>query len=304
MTLDGRILGWAATPAIDGDALLAESVPRRTAHLARVGRVAGLDGVTEELGGTPGSVAKLLVAAAAAETETETRARGQLGARWTLPDGSGTIRNAWAGPCPSARLVMALAYSCNTTFADLAIRMGAAKVTSTARDLGLGEAVEVAPGLRVPPAVIPENGRNDMDTASIALGASPTRWSVLHAAMVAAVMADGGLRVYPTLVPGQARTGPRVLPEQAAGVVMEGMRAAVSKGTARQLSELGTPVAAKTGTASDGSGRAEPWIVAVAGPAGQQVVVAVHLRPRVGSTGGHDAAPVALAVLSARFPQR
>lgn len=74
--------------------------------------------------------------------------------------------------------------------------------------------------------------------------------SPLHLATAYATIANGGKRVYPTLVHGRSpRGGEQVLSPEAARTAMALMRQVVTRGTARSVDVEGYEVAGKTGTA-------------------------------------------------------
>jgi membrane peptidoglycan carboxypeptidase len=88
--------------------------------------------------------------------------------------------------------------------------------------------------------------------------------------------------------------------------IQEGLRAVVSRGTARRLQMYAVPIAGKTGTAQTRSrvqGRSHAWFVGYAphgAPPEETVVVAVFVEYGMG--GGMAAAPVAGEMLNAAFP--
>lgn len=302
MRADGAVLAWTASPALDGPHLLGLEPGRRKAYLDAA-EYAGERGVLEDRTGTPGSIAKVITVMAARAAGVNPR--DGLGVVLRLPDGSAKIRNADHAACPSATMEGALAHSCNTVFADLAQRLGPGPFRTTAEHLGITRAVELAPGVTVRPAVLGVDAPStDAEVVAGTLGASPSRWSVVHAAMVGAAVADGGIPVRPTLLPRKASADAPVVTQDAVAAARRGMRAAVTQGTATLLAGLGPDVIAKTGTAADGAGRAEPWMVAVTGSGNAAIVVAIHLRLDHGASGGTTAAPIARQVIRAQLREQ
>ena len=90
------------------------------------------------------------------------------------------------------------------------------------------------------------------------------------------------------------------------GLIQDGMRAVVTRGTARSLQKYPVPIGGKTGTAQTRSrvkGKNHAWFVGYAphgAPPEETIVVAVFVEYGVG--GGLSAAPVAGEMLNAAFP--
>jgi penicillin-binding protein A len=139
-----------------------------------------------------------------------------------------------------------------------------------------------------PRAVEPSTARIDDDAfqlANTAAGFGPVRLSPMHAALLAAIVANGGVFVPPVLVDEVegARAPPaaepwRVVDGEVASALAEMMRSTVTEGTARRTfrranSALrGVTVAGKTGTLSDKDPyRDYTWFVGFA-PADDPVV--------------------------------
>lgn len=124
-------------------------------------------------------------------------------------------------------------------------------------------------------APIPED---PFELATTAAGFGPVRMSPLHAALIAAVVANGGLLVPPALVEAaEGVTAPvpaaplRVVDERVAGELGEMMRTTVTDGTARRAFRRGAgplrgvAVAGKTGSLTDPSPyRDYSWFVGYA----------------------------------------
>lgn len=92
------------------------------------------------------------------------------------------------------------------------------------------------------------------DTYNTAIGQYGWQVTLLQTVRAVAALANGGVLVQPTILKGLSseRTELPVHPENME-VVREGMRRAVTKGTAQSLSVPGFQVAAKTGTAETGA---------------------------------------------------
>ncbi|MEM6622103.1 MAG: penicillin-binding protein 2 [Pseudomonadota bacterium] len=106
-------------------------------------------------------------------------------------------------------------------------------------------------GIQLPEASVPltHDRWTDLSTVTVSYGhglaASP-----VHLAAAYATIANGGVRVYPTLIAGQVRTGERVFSEGVSRQMLDIMRAVVTDGTAKRAEVPGYQVGGKTGTAN------------------------------------------------------
>lgn len=240
--------------------------------------------------GPPGSTMKLVTAAAALMAGVDFGAAP----RAAFPDGHGhALGNDAGAMCPASDAATALAYSCNSVFGWAATRVGAGELDRVARTyFGADRPMSVdglgAPGLDTgldgrPELDRPDNTHNTAgpdntaSTARTGIGQESVRSSVLGVALATAVVANAGgpPTPWPRLVDAVcAGDGPEVrapgpalgpgLPPSVAGVVLDGMRAAVRVGTARFLVEPpGRDVAAKTGTAELPDHGLDSWVTVI-----------------------------------------
>lgn len=138
--------------------------------------------------------------------------------------------------------------SSNVGSAKLALMVGTRRFKDYLQALGLFD----PSGLELVEAV--ENDTlvpprwTDLSTITISFGhglaASP-----MHLAAAYATIANGGVRVYPSLVAGGRGPGPRVFSEETAASMLQIMRQVVVTGTAKRTDVPGYEVAGKTGTA-------------------------------------------------------
>ncbi len=264
----------------------------------------------------PGSTFKLIVAAAALDSgytpETLVYAPQEL----KLPGTTATIKNYGGERCGSSDnipLIDALRVSCNTAFADLAMRLGWGVIERTAAKFGWDQSLEIP--LKVTPSRLPDNP-NDPQIAQSGIGQFDVRATPLQMAMVAAAIANDGVLMKPYLVSTVRDSDLRVIehtsPEElssslsreTAGALNAMMQAVVTDGTGRNAQIKGMAVAGKTGTAETGTDAApHTWFVAFA-PANDPVVAVAVLVENGGdlgneATGGKVAAPIAKAVIQA-----
>ncbi|GGU84364.1 penicillin-binding transpeptidase domain-containing protein [Lentzea flava] len=201
----------------------------------------------------PGSTLKAVSALGAIQS-------GKVNAETPLPcpgkttiDGRRIVPNSNEFDKGTIPLRSAFAFSCNTTFAQLAVDMPPDLLTNTALSLGLGVDFDV-PGLTtitgsVPPAT------DVVERAEDAFGQGKVLASPFGMALVGASIAKGSMPV-PQLVRGKetkADKQPTAPPAAALDPVRQMMREVVDYGTAPQLKPYGD-VRGKTGTAQFGDG--------------------------------------------------
>lgn len=265
----------------------------------------------------PGSVFKLVVAAAALESgrySPDTVLEAPL--RYTLPGTSTQLPNfggASCGPDDRATLFDSVRVSCNTSFAWLANQLGADALDEQARAFGFGEQLSIP--MNVTPSRYPEDP-DEPQTALTGIGQHDVRVTPLQVAMIAAAIANGGEVMRPYLVQTVrdqdlepiSRTEPEVLGQAVspttAQELAEMMVAVVERGSGRAAAVPGVTVAGKTGTAEFGSsGAAHAWFTGFAPADDPRIAVAVLVESAsddwTGETGGVVAAPIARAVLEA-----
>lgn len=147
------------------------------------------------------------------------------------------------------------------------------------------------------------------DTYHISIGQGDLLVTPLQVANYTAAVANNGTLYQPEIVkeiiqPDEkviAKIEPKILStnlasKQSLEVVRAGMRAAVTSGSARSLSTLPVPAAAKTGTAQNTSGAPHAWFTCFAPYDHPQIVLTILVEN--GVEGSVAAAPVARDVLS------
>jgi peptidoglycan glycosyltransferase len=265
----------------------------------------------------PGSVFKIITAAAAIEigglaADTVIPAPDEL----QLPLSTNTLHNYGGQRCsPTGEQTLneSFAISCNTSFAQLGMDLGAPALQQMAANFGFGRDLEIP--LKVTPSYFPES-LDAPQTALAAIGQYDVRVTPLQVAMVSAAIANDGVMMRPYLVSRVIDSDLTVLRETTptqlatpisaatASVLTDMMVESVNHGTGTAARIPGVTVAGKTGTAEHGAD-APPhaWFTAFAPADTPQVAVAVIVENGgdLGSeaTGGAVAAPIAKAVIRA-----
>lgn len=264
----------------------------------------------------PGSVFKLVVAAAALDAgytpDTEVYAPREL----PLPQTSNTIKNFEGGACAAddhTTLEDALRTSCNTAFADLGMALGWGAIERKAQQFGWGESLEVPQ--RVATSRLPQQP-DAPQTAMSSLGQFDVRATGLQLAMVAAGIANDGVVMEPFMVKSvrssnlaiieqaQPRALGTAMSPQTAAYLQQMMVTVVEDGTGRPARIDGVTVAGKTGTAETGVGGPPHALFVAFAPADNPVVAVAVIVENGGdagseATGGRVAAPIARAVIEA-----
>ena len=270
----------------------------------------------------PGSTFKLVTAAAALEDGIGAEQTFDDPRTADLPQTSADIGNFGGGLCNGGNpitLRRALEVSCNTTFAQLGLDLGAEALIDQAEAFGLNREWESQ--FPYEPSRIPKE-LDPPQTAQSAIGQRDVRVTPLQMAMIVAAIANDGVLMTPRLVrevqdyegrvirqypvaplvlPGSA--GPQAMAPENAALLTEMMVGVVERGTGGGAAVPGVAVAGKTGTAQTGGDNPTVWFVGFAPAEDPQVAVAVVVEDggEVGSeaTGGRLAAPIAQAVLQA-----
>ncbi len=158
------------------------------------------------------------------------------------------LNNANGEEC-GGTLELAFAVSCNSVFAPLGVKLGAARLVSTAERFGFNQRPPIV-GAAESTLPAPSQIQGELDLGSTAIGQGRVLASALQMATVAATIADGGARPQPTFTlggpPGArvAVTSPAV-----ARTVRHLMIGVVREGTGTAAAIPGVTVAGKTGTA-------------------------------------------------------
>jgi peptidoglycan glycosyltransferase len=266
---------------------------------------------------TPGSVFKLVVAAAAIDSGNYTAdSEFPNPPTLTLPGTSSVITNSEGGSCGGADTVTiatALRLSCNIPFAQLGLALGYEAVENKAKELGFESSLDVP--MATTPSVYPQT-ESDAQQMLSSFGQASVRVTPLQMAMVSAAIANDGVLMQPTLVERilapdlsvRQELQPTVYNTPMSGGTAETMTqmmvAGVSNGVASNARISGVSVAGKTGTAENGQG--EPytlWFTGFAPAEDPRVAVAVVVENGGGlgrsGFGNTVAAPIAKKVLEA-----
>lgn len=180
----------------------------------------------------------------------------------------------------------AFARSCNTTMAELALRLPDDALTEMALRFGLGVGFDT-PGLTTVTGTVPP-ADSPAALVEAAIGQGALTATPFGMALVAATVAGGEVPLPEFVVgePGEADQEVQAPPEEVLEDLRAMMREVVTDGTATQLRDI-PEVIGKTGTAEHGdAGGAHGWFIAVQG----DVAFAVFIEDAGGSAPAVDAA--------------
>ena len=265
----------------------------------RDGSVRALAGLAVSAPQPPGSVFKIVTAAAALDKRI-VRPSTTYPVQTAATLSGVTLRNAGGESC-GGTLVNSFVHSCNSVFAPLGAKLGARRLVAAARAFGFGErpAIPAAKPSTISPA---SELRDDLAVGAAAIGQDRDLATPLTMAGVGATIANRGRRARPRITTLERVKRRRVVSSRAARQVRDMMVGVVQSGTGTAAALPGVQVAGKTGTAELVPNSTDPkdanaWFVAFAPADRPRVAVAVML---VGAGfGGTAAAPVAREVLAA-----
>lgn len=236
----------------------------------------------------------------------------------TLPGTSTTLENFAGNTCPGNTLADALAYSCNTAYAEIAGQLGKEKLEETAANFGIGLS-----DLQIPMNVVP-SGLGELESQAAlyqsGIGQRDVRLTPLQDALLSATVANGGVAMKPQLVkallapdlstieefsPEELTGEPALSAENAA--VLRDMMIASEANTSGGGKDSSLKIASKTGTAEHGSDpKATPphaWYTAFAPYDDPKVAIAVIVESGgnrgLAATGGTVAAEIGRATIAA-----
>jgi peptidoglycan glycosyltransferase len=312
----GAVLAMVSTPSYDPGLLLGTDAAAQWQTLLDDPNRPLADRATREIY-PPGSTFKTVVATAALESGFATPdTTFPDPAEFPLPGSTATVSNAGGGACNngvSTTLLRAFVRSCNTTFARIAIEVGAESIGEVANNVGFNG--EISFPWTVAQSAFP-TAELSLDPAALGqsgIGERDVRATPLQMALIAAAVANQGSIQDPYLVgrifdadgtevevivPGPA---PQAFSVETAAVMSQMMERVVTEGTGRLAAVPGIRVAGKTGTATGEEGRPHAWFIGF-GPVEQpSIAVAVFVESGgdlgENASGGSVAAPIAAQVI-------
>jgi peptidoglycan glycosyltransferase len=226
------------------------------------------------------------------------------------------LRNFGGEDFGTIDLTTALTKSVNTVWAEVGVKLGRRRMQEYMERFGFYEKPELdyPRGQMIASGVRKRDGlkkvtSDSVDLGRVAIGQGDLAATPLQMAMVAATIANDGVRMKPhivsRIVDPDGRTTDRIRPKRAARVISadaarelaEMMKNVVREGTGTAAALEGLEVAGKTGTAEIDIARRinDPWFIGFV----NDTAVAVVVERVQGGQGGTVAAPIAKDVLQA-----
>ncbi|MBW3088718.1 penicillin-binding protein 2 [Bifidobacterium sp. 82T24] len=320
----GRILAMVSTPSYDPNGLASHnSANVNKTYQALIADKSNpmLNRTTSELY-PPGSTFKIVVAATALENGYDTNTSVPAGSSYTLPGTQTQLTNtssAAAGSNGNMQLLDAFAYSSNTAFAQLGVKLGNEKIADQAKKMGFGSSITVdgtsSSGLtmKATASKFPDGATNDR-LALASIGQGDTLETPLLNAMIASAVANDGKMMQPSLVDRVRASDLSVVSENSPSTFSQ----AFSKSTADKLNTMmqavitkedpqlqlaNAKVAAKTGTAQIGNNSSnDSWITGFAPADDPKIAVAVVVH-NVNAFGSEAAGPIMQQVMQEALKQ-
>ncbi len=321
----GKILAMVSSPSYNPNRLASHDFAEagRTKQRLQNEKPSPLNNSAIEEVLPPGSTFKLVTTAAALDSgkyTPDTLVPG--GASLDLPQTTTNLVNESRGACGPDKITLtrALEVSCNVSFGDVGLKLGADRLRKSADKFGFGTRTffDLDDSLtRQAISRFPEDP-DPPQTALSAIGQYEVAATPLQMAMVGAGIANDGTVMKPYLVDETKspkletidRTDPEPMPDQpamssaASRDLREMMVSVVENGTGRTAQIPGVKVAGKTGTAQSAPDRPPyAWFVSMAPADSPAVAVAVLVQDagvaRDQISGSGLAAPIAKAVMEA-----
>lgn len=311
----GNILAMVSKPSYDPNLLAGHDTSVVEQNMAELSQVPGLsvylNPATESLV-APGSVFKLVVAAAALESggfDAESQVPNP--AVLDLPGTEVGLPNFVNGGCEAretASIEFALEQSCNTAFAQIAWDLGADAIRGQAQDFGFGESFKIP--TRVTASIFPED-LSQPELAQSAIGQFDVAVTPLQMAMVNAAIANDGVLMKPNLVRSLRAPDLQVISAPEPEVFRDSMSAdnanlltdwmvnVVENGTAQSAQVAGVEVAGKTGTAEVPGQGDNAWFTGFAPADDPEVVVSIVMQDVDIATGAQLTSPSAQRIIEA-----
>lgn len=260
----------------------------------------------------PGSVFKLVTAAAALESGKQPETLIPTPAQLTLPGTRTQLPNQTQCGDSQQTLARALQLSCNTSFATIGIELGDDALRTQAEKFGWGYEFTDVGGVAAQFPADPDPAQ----TALSAIGQFDVASNPLHMAMVAAGIVNDGAVMRPYLVQTVraadltllSTTKPAELSRAMSAPNAQELQAmmvnVVSQGTGTNARISGLTVGGKTGTAQTTPDRPPyAWFTSFAENDNRKIAVAVFVEsaniPRSEIGGNVVAAPIAKSVMQA-----
>lgn len=242
----------------------------------------------------PGSIFKIVVAAAALESGTDPQKLFRCDGKQTVNGRSVTCNTGGEDGHGEITLEEAMAYSCNSVFIQLGQEAGAEAIINMAEKLGLGQTVlDGYPGEKAG-SIMTEHQSGGAAIANLSIGQGETLVTPLQAAHMTAIIANDGIDtgLSFTVEKGESLDGSRCLDPEIVRDLHQMMSAAAEYGTAGGL-DMPVSAGVKTGSAESvqaGKDVVHGWMTGYFPAEEPEFTITVFIEN--GQSGSSSAGPV------------
>ena len=250
----------------------------------------------------PGSIFKLVVTSSILKNNLQDR---EIECTGEVNIGGYVIKDNDGKAHGKITLKDALKHSCNSYFIKQGLQLGYNNLRDEASRFKFNKGFQT--DMKIAASVFP-NKINEKSVAEQSIGQGQVLMTPIHAAMMAATVANKGIMMQPYVVSSiESSEGKavksfnpkqlgQVMDEKTAGIIKDLMVEAVKSGTGTKAKVSKVTVAGKTGTAEvGGDQKSHAWFVGFAPADKPRVAIAVMIEN--GGGGGSTAAPIASRVL-------
>ena len=200
----GEILAMASSPSYDPNLLSSHTSSSVLANYQALTSDEDSPLFNRAIAGntySPGSTSRLLMRWRRWSPASTTHLRSlRTPAQLPLPGTNISLPNYTGGQCSTrtqATIEWALAQSCNTPFAQIAMDLGQERIAKTAQNFGYGQDLKIP--LTVSKSSFPSN-LTQSQLAQSAIGQYDVKTTPLQVAMTSAAIANGGVQMKPNLI--------------------------------------------------------------------------------------------------------
>lgn len=250
----------------------------------------------------PGSIFKLILTSSIYRNNLQDR---EIECTGEVNIGGYIIKDSDGKAHDKIKLADALKYSCNSYFIKQGLQLGNINAYNEATKFRFNKNIQT--DMKISQSVFP-NKTDNTNIAQQSIGQGEVLMTPLHAALMAAAIANKGIMMQPYAVSSIMDSENRairdfkpkqigqIIDEKTANIIRDLMVEVVKSGTGTRAKVSKVVVAGKTGTAEVGSNqKSHAWFVGFAPADKPRVAIAVLIEN--GGGGGSIAAPIASKVL-------
>lgn len=260
----------------------------------------------------PGSTFKIITALEYIRENPDTYRNYTFNCTGRFSDGNDRINCYHGQSHGNEDFTLSFAKSCNSSFANIGLKLNKNKFSETLKDLMFNEELPLKMNYSKSRITVNEDSVN-ADMMQVAIGQGTTGMTPVHLNMITSSIANGGTVMRPYMIdrvensvgtvikqfaPSSYR---RLMSEEEAEVLTDLMEGVVEKGTASRLKGLSYTAAGKTGSAEYNNVKEDShaWFTGFAPVENPEICVTIIIEG-VGS-GGDYAVPIAKRIFDAYF---